>query len=97
VPPNEPKPVFAPGLYETESGNSAFPDQTVKSRTCIASSGYDAFRDETMTQYQKSPQFVTDCRLSDTRPNNADVYTIRPELDHVVQVRDRPSYSPLPA
>jgi hypothetical protein len=68
VPPIEPKPVFAPGLYETESRNSAFPDQPVKSRTCIASSDYDAFRDETMAQYQKSPQFVRDCRLSDTRP-----------------------------
>jgi hypothetical protein len=63
----EPKPVFAPGLYETESRNSAFPDQPVKSRTCIASGDYDAFRDETMTQYQKSRQFVKDCRLSDTR------------------------------
>jgi hypothetical protein len=63
----EPKPVFTPGLYETESRNSAFQDQAVKSRTCIASSGYDAFRDETMAQYQKSPQFVKDCRLSDTR------------------------------
>jgi hypothetical protein len=62
-----PVPVFTPGLYETDSSNSAFPDQTVKSRTCIASSSYDAFRDETMAQYQKSPQFVKDCRLSDTR------------------------------
>jgi hypothetical protein len=62
-----PAPVFTPGLYETESSNSAFPDQTVKSRTCIASGSYDAFRDETMAQYQKSPQFVKDCRLGDTR------------------------------
>jgi hypothetical protein len=65
TPPIEPKPVFMPGLYETESRNSAFPDQPVKSRACIASSGYDAFRDETMAQYRKSP--VKDCRLSDTR------------------------------
>jgi hypothetical protein len=62
--PIEPKPVFVPGLYETESRNSAFPDQPVKSRACIASSGYDAFRDETMAQYRKSP--VKECRLSDT-------------------------------
>jgi hypothetical protein len=67
VPLIEPKPVFTPGLYETESRNSAFQDQPVKSRTCVASRDYDAFRDETMAQYQKSPQFVKDCRLSDTR------------------------------
>jgi hypothetical protein len=67
VPLIEPKPAFTPGLYETESRNSAFQDHPVKSRTCIASRDYDAFRDETMTQYQKSPQFVKDCRLSDTR------------------------------
>jgi hypothetical protein len=67
VPLLEPKPVFTPGLYETESRNSAFQDQPAKSRTCIPSADYDAFRDETMAQYQKSPQFVKDCRLSDTR------------------------------
>jgi hypothetical protein len=63
----EPKPSFAPGLYETESRNSAFRDQPVKSRTCIASEDFDAFRQETMAQHQKSPQFVKDCQLSDTR------------------------------
>src|SRR5215472_4133477 len=67
VPLLEPKPVFTPGMYETESRNSAFQDQPVKSQTCIASADYDAFRDETMAQYQKSPQFAKDCRLSDTR------------------------------
>jgi hypothetical protein len=36
-------------------------------RTCIKSADYDAFRDETMAQYQKAPQFVKDCRLSETR------------------------------
>jgi hypothetical protein len=63
----EPKPVFAPGVYEIESRNSSFQDQPVKSQACIASADFDAFRDETMAQYQKSPQFVKDCRLSDTR------------------------------
>jgi hypothetical protein len=63
-----PKPVFAPGLYETESRNSAFPDQPVTSRTCVPSRDYDAFRDETLAQYQKSPQFVKSCRLSDATP-----------------------------
>jgi hypothetical protein len=67
VPLLEPKPVFTPGMYETESRNSAFQDQPVKSTTCIASADFDAFRDETMAQYQKSPQFVKDCRLSDTK------------------------------
>jgi hypothetical protein len=67
VPLLEPKPVFTPGLYETESRNSAFQDQPVKSTTCIPSADYDAFRDETMAQYQKSPQSVKDCRLSDTK------------------------------
>src|SRR5215207_2490582 len=46
VPLLEPKPVFTPGMYETESRNSAFQDQPVKSRTCIASADYDAFRDD---------------------------------------------------
>jgi hypothetical protein len=64
MPPTEPKPVFMPGLYETESRNSAFTDQPVKSRACIASSDYETFREETMAQYRKSP--VKDCRLSDT-------------------------------
>ena len=67
VPLLEPKPVFTPGMYETESRNSAFQDQPAKSTTCIPSADYDAFRDETMAQYQKSPQFAKDCRLSDTR------------------------------
>jgi hypothetical protein len=67
VPLLEPKPVFAPGMYETESRNSAFQNTPIKSRTCIASEDYEAFRRETMEQYQKSPQFVKDCQLSDTR------------------------------
>jgi hypothetical protein len=63
----EPKPSFVPGLYETESRNSAFRDQPIKSKTCIASADFDAFRDETMAQYRKAPQFVKDCRLSDAK------------------------------
>ncbi len=66
VPLLEPKPSFVPGLYETESRNSAFQDQPVKSRTCIGSADFDAFRDETIAQYQKASQFSKDCRLSDT-------------------------------
>jgi Protein of unknown function (DUF3617) len=67
VPLLEPKPSFVPGLYETESRNSAFQDQPVKSETCILSADFDAFRDETMAQYQRAPQFAKDCRLSDTK------------------------------
>jgi hypothetical protein len=67
VPLLEPKPVFVPGMYETESRNSAFRHTPVKSQTCIASEDFDAFRRETMEQYQKSPQFVKDCQLSDTK------------------------------
>lgn len=67
VPLLEPKPSFVPGLYETESRNSAFQDQPVKSRTCIGSADFDAFRDETIAQYQKASQFSKDCRLSDTK------------------------------
>jgi hypothetical protein len=66
VPPGEPKPVFAAGLYETESRNSSFPDQPVKSRTCLTSASYDAFRDETMAQYREAPA-LKDCHLSDTK------------------------------
>jgi hypothetical protein len=54
-------------MYETESRNSAFKDQGIKSRTCIASADFDAFRDETMARYQTAPQFAKDCRLSDTK------------------------------
>ena len=50
----EAKPIFVPGLYETESRNSAFKDQPVKSKTCIPSADFDAFRDETMAQYRAS-------------------------------------------
>ncbi len=67
VPLLEPKPTFVPGLYETESRNSAFQDQPVKSKTCMLSADFDAFRDETIAQYQKAPQFAKDCRLSDTK------------------------------
>ena len=62
----EPKPAFVPGLYETESRNSAFKDQGIKSKTCFASTDFDTFRDETMAQYQKAPQFSNGCQLSDT-------------------------------
>lgn len=67
VPLLEPKPVFVPGMYETEARNSAFKDYPVKSKACISSADYDAFRDETMAQYQKADNVKKDCKLSDTQ------------------------------
>ena len=67
VPLLEPKPAFTPGMYETEARNSAFKDQPVKSRTCVASADFDAFRDETMTQYHNAENIKKGCTLSDTK------------------------------
>jgi hypothetical protein len=63
----EPNPAFVPGLYEFESRNSAFQSTPIKSKICMASADFDTFRAETMAQYQKAPQFVKDCQLSDTK------------------------------
>ena len=67
VPLLEPKPVFVPGMYETEARNSAFKNHPVTSRTCVPSADYDAFRDETMAQYQKADNVKKDCTLSETK------------------------------
>jgi len=67
VPLLEPKPVFVPGMYETEARNSAFKDTPIKSRTCVTSADYDAFRNETMTQYQQADNVKKECTLSDTK------------------------------
>jgi hypothetical protein len=63
----EPKPVFMPGMYETESRNSAFQDTPIKARVCVASADFDAFRDETMAQYQKADNIKNGCTLSETQ------------------------------
>lgn len=62
-----PRPVFVPGLYETESRNSQFQGQGAKGEACLASADYEAFRRETMAQYQSNPRFLDVCRLSETR------------------------------
>ena len=62
-----PRPVFVPGLYETESRNSRFRDQGVTSRVCFPSADYEAFRRETLAQYETNPEFLEGCRLSDSR------------------------------
>jgi hypothetical protein len=67
VPLLEPKPVFVPGMYETEARNSKFKDQPVKSRTCVPSADYDAFRDETMAQYATADNIKVGCTLSETK------------------------------
>ena len=62
----EPKPTFSPGMYETEARNSALPNAPVKSRLCIASANYDAFRDQEIDQYRKSDLVKQGCKLGDT-------------------------------
>jgi hypothetical protein len=66
APPPEPKPTFSPGMYETEARNSAIPNAPVKSRLCIASADYDAFRDQEIDQYRKSDLVKQGCKLGDT-------------------------------
>lgn len=63
----EPKPTFTPGMYETEARNSRFQDTPAKSRTCVTSADYDAFRDETMAQYNTASNIKVGCHLSDTK------------------------------
>jgi hypothetical protein len=66
APPLAPKPTFSPGMYETEARNSAIPNAPVKSRLCIASADYDAFRDQEIDQYRKSDLVKQGCKLGDT-------------------------------
>jgi hypothetical protein len=63
----EPKPPFTPGMYETESRNSAFQDTPIKAKVCVASADFDAFRDETMAQYKKADNIKKECTLSDIK------------------------------
>lgn len=67
VPLAGPKPVFTPGMYETESRNSHFQNQPVTSKSCIASADFDHFRDETLQQYRSNPDFTKTCTLGDTK------------------------------
>jgi hypothetical protein len=61
-----PKPVFVPGLYDSESRNSHFQNQPSKAQVCIASVDFDAFMADTMAQYRSAPQFSKGCALSET-------------------------------
>jgi hypothetical protein len=67
VPLLEPKPVFVPGMYETEARNSAFKNHPVTSKTCVPSADYDAFRDETMKAYNSADNIKVGCTLSETK------------------------------
>ena len=67
VPLIAPKPVFVPGMYETESRNSHFQNQPATSKTCVASADFDHFRDETLQQYRSSATFNKSCTLGDTK------------------------------
>jgi hypothetical protein len=67
VPLLGPKPTFVPGMYETESRNSAFKDTPIKSKVCFSSADFDAFRDETMAQYKNADNIKKGCTLSDTQ------------------------------
>jgi hypothetical protein len=67
VPLLEPKPVFVPGMYETEARNSAFKNHPVTSKTCVPSADFDAFRDETMAQYRNAENIKKGCTLSETQ------------------------------
>lgn len=67
VPLLEPKPTFTPGMYETEARNSHFKDTPVRSRSCVASADFDAFRDETMKAYVTADNIKVGCALSETK------------------------------
>lgn len=61
------RPVFVPGMYESESRNSQFQDQPVKSQVCIASSDFDTFMNDTLEQYRSAPHFTKACTLGETK------------------------------
>jgi len=67
IPLLTPKPAFVPGMYESESRNSHFKNQPVKSKNCIASADFDHFREETLQQYRSSPHFNKACVLGETK------------------------------
>jgi hypothetical protein len=67
VPFAGPRPVFVPGLYQTESRNSHFQNQPVTAKVCVNSVDFDHFLDETVRQYQSSATFNKSCTLGETR------------------------------
>jgi hypothetical protein len=67
VPFAGPRPVFVPGLYETESRNSHFQNQPVTAKICVNSVDFEHFLDETLRQYRSSADFNKSCTLGDTK------------------------------
>jgi hypothetical protein len=67
VPFAGPRPVFVPGLYQTESRNSHFRNQPATAKVCVNSVDFDHFLDETVRQYQSSADFNKSCMLGETR------------------------------
>jgi hypothetical protein len=67
VPFAGPRPVFVPGLYQTESRNSHFQNQPATAKVCVNSVDFDHFLDETVRQYQSSADFNKSCTLGETR------------------------------
>jgi hypothetical protein len=67
VPIPQPKPVFVPGLYDSESRNSHFQGQPAKAQVCITSADFDSFQAETLQQYRANPQFTKTCTLGETK------------------------------
>jgi hypothetical protein len=63
-----PRPVFVPGMYESESRNSHFQNTPIKSKVCLASADYDHFLADTVAQYRAWPQVEKTCALSQTEP-----------------------------
>jgi hypothetical protein len=60
------RPVFVPGLYETESRNSHFQNQPVTAKVCVNSVDFEHFLDETLRQYRSSADFNKSCALGET-------------------------------
>src|SRR4051812_46290506 len=89
VPLLGPKPVFVPGMYESESRNSHFQSEPVKSKACVASADYDHFLSDTMAQYGAAPQFAKSCALSQTGqlPNGFALAMACPGVKTVVTYR----------
>jgi hypothetical protein len=57
---HDPKPVFVPGLYESESRDSHL-QKLSKAQVCIALVDFDAILAETTAQYRYAPEFSKWC------------------------------------
>ncbi len=60
------QPVFTPGIYQSESRNSKFPDTGAKTAVCISSASAEDFINDTRKQYESTPHFLKACTLGPT-------------------------------